>query len=76
MLLPGVGVGGVEGLYLSLHCHHQNVCIQMGSDVGHFNVSLIVGAEFAKTVSTNHTTFLKRRESRNGLDPMFACLAA
>ena len=30
-------------IYLSLHCHHQNVsCIKMGSDESHFNVSLIV----------------------------------
>ena len=30
-------------MYLSLHCHHQNdSCIKMGSDVSHFNVSLIV----------------------------------
>ena len=30
-------------MYLSLHCHHQNVsCIKMGSDEGHFNFSLIV----------------------------------
>ena len=35
---------GEEGIiYLSLHCHHQNdSCITMGSDVSHFNVSLIV----------------------------------
>ena len=37
----GVGGGGVE-LYLTLHCHQQNdVCIKMGSDENHFNVSLI-----------------------------------
>ena len=30
-------------IYLSLHCHHQNdSCIKMGSDGGHFNVSLSV----------------------------------
>ena len=30
-------------IYLSLHCHHQNdSCIQMGSDMSHFNVLLIV----------------------------------
>ena len=35
--------GGEEILYLSLHCQHQNdLCIKMGSDESHFNVSLIV----------------------------------
>ena len=30
-------------IYLSLHCHHQNVsCIKMGNDKSHFKVSLIV----------------------------------
>ena len=30
-------------MYLSLHCHHHNdSCIKMGSDEGHFNFSLIV----------------------------------
>ena len=34
-------VGGVlEIIYLSLHCHHQNdLCIKVGSDECHFNVS-------------------------------------
>ena len=37
-------VGGEEEIiYLSLHCHHQNdLCIKVGSDESHFNVSLIV----------------------------------
>ena len=31
---------GREIRYLSLHCHHQNdICINMGSDESHFNVS-------------------------------------
>ena len=39
-----VGGGGVSGgwriIYLSLHCHHQNdLCIKVGSDESHFNVS-------------------------------------
>ena len=38
-----MGGGGGDIIYLSLHCHHQNVsCIKMGSDESHFNVSLIV----------------------------------
>ena len=28
-------------LYLTLHCHHQNDCIKMGSNESRFNVSLI-----------------------------------
>ena len=38
----GVGEGGGRGeiIYLSLHCHHQNdLCIKVGSDESHFNVS-------------------------------------
>ena len=39
----GEGGGGREIIYLSLHCHHQNdSCFKVGSDEGHFNVSLIV----------------------------------
>ena len=35
--------GERETIYLLLHCHHQNdFCIKMGSDEGHFYVSLIV----------------------------------
>ena len=38
-----VGGGGVEIIYLSLHCHHQNdLCVKVGSVESHFNVSLIV----------------------------------
>ena len=37
----GRGYGGGEVIkYLSLHCHHQNdLCIKVGSDESHFNVS-------------------------------------
>ena len=35
-------MGEGEIIYLSLHCHHQNYCIKVGSDESHFNVSLIV----------------------------------
>ena len=35
--------GGMEIIYLSLHCHHQNgFCIKMGRTHSHFNGSLIV----------------------------------
>ena len=36
------GGGGLEIIYLSLHCHHQNdLCIKLGSDESHFNVSYL-----------------------------------
>ena len=34
------GGGGMEIIYLSLHCHHENdFCIKVGSDESHFYVS-------------------------------------
>ena len=48
------GGGGVEIIYQSLHFHHQNdLCIKVGSDDSHFNVSLTV-KDSHKTVSTDH----------------------
>ena len=42
LIRDGEKVGG-GGIYLSLHCHHQNdFCIKVGSDESHFDVSLIV----------------------------------
>ena len=37
----GMEVGGGRNyIYLSLHCHHQNdLCIKVGSNESHFNVS-------------------------------------
>ena len=62
-------VGGREIIYLSLHCHHQDdFCIKMGSDESHFNVSVGSVGQSHRTVSTNHN-FLKRRESRSGIEP-------
>ena len=54
---------GEEGEYiLSQHCHHQNdFCIKTGSNASHFNVS--VGSD------GQSTTFLKRKESRSGIEP-------
>ena len=38
--MEGGGGGKREIIYLSLHCHHQNyLCIKVGSDESHFNVS-------------------------------------
>ena len=63
-------VGEREIIYLSLHCHHQNdSCIKMGSDESHFNVSVGSYGQSHKTVSTNHNLFLKRKVSRNGIEP-------
>ena len=44
-----------RGVYLTLHCHHQNdSCINMGIDESHLNVSLIVRDKITKSVSTDH----------------------
>ena len=60
-------VGEREIIYLSLHYHHQNdFCIKMGSDESHFNVS--VGSDGQRRCPQT-TTFLKRKESRNGIEP-------
>ena len=56
-------------MYLSLHCHHQNdSCIKMGSDESLFNVSLIVRNKVTRQCPET-TTFLKRKESRSGIEP-------
>ena len=53
--------GKREIIYLSLFCHHQNdSCIKMGSDVSHFNVSLIVKDE----VTRQCPQLLKRNPER------------
>ena len=62
---------GEEGgyIYLSFHCHYQNDSfIKMGSDEGRFNVSLIVMDKVTRQCPQT-TTFLKRKESRSGIDP-------
>ena len=49
--------GGGKGviIYLSLHCHHQNdLCIKVGSDESHFNVSVGSDGQSHKTVPTDH----------------------
>ena len=68
MRTRGGGGGGGKIIYLSLNCHHQNdSCIKMGSDESHFNVSLIVRDKVTR-LSTDHN-FLKRKESRSGIEP-------
>ena len=62
-------MGEREIIYLSVHCLHQNdSCIKMGSDERHFNVGVGSDGQSHKTVSANHT-FLKRKESRSGIEP-------
>ena len=64
-----MAVGEREIIYLSLHCHHQNdSCIKVGSDESHFNVSLIVRDKVTRQ-RPQITTFLKRKESRSGIEP-------
>ena len=71
--MGGKGVwrwGKRESIYLPLHCHHQNdSCIKMGSDESHFNVSVGSDGQSHETVSTKKTIFLKRKESRSGIEP-------
>ena len=59
---------GEEGdyVYLSLRRHHQNdLCIKMGSDKSHFNVSLIVRDKVTnQTVSTDHNLFEEKGEPK------------
>ena len=55
-----------EGVYLSLHCHHQNdSCIKTGSDEIHFNVSLIVRDKVTNKTSTDHNFLNERRVEAN-----------
>ena len=57
-------LGKREIIYLSLHCHHQkDSCIKMGIDESHLNVS-VVTRQCPQT-----TTFLKRNDSRSGIEP-------
>ena len=61
--------GKEEIIYLSLRCHHQNdFCIKVGSDESHFSVS--VGSDGQRERQClQTTTFLKRKESRSGIEP-------
>ena len=68
--------GKREVMYLSLHCHHQtDSCIKMGSDENPFNVSLIVRDKVTRQCPQT-VTFLKRKESRSGIEPRSLCLPA
>ena len=58
-------VGEREIIYLSLHCHNQNdLCIKVGSDESHFNVSLIVRDKVTRQCPQT-TTFEEKGEPAN-----------
>ena len=66
-------VPGEEGegdyIYLPLHCHHQNdSCIKVGSNETHANVSITVRDKVTGQCPQT-TTFLKKKESRSGIEP-------
>ena len=48
--------------------HQNDSCIKMGSDESHLNVSLIVRDKVTRQCPQT-TTFLKRKESRSGIEP-------
>ena len=63
---------GEEGDYTKLHCHHRNdSCINVVGDESHFNVSLTVRHKV--TLSVRRVHFLKREESRSGIEPRSFC---
>ena len=68
--------GGVKVGEDGDYCHHQNdSCIKMDSDGSNFNVSLIVKNKVTRQCPQT-TTFLKRQESRSGIEPRYFCLPA
>ena len=72
--MVGGGGGEKEIIYLSLHCHRQDdSCIKIGSDENHFTVSLILRDKVIRQCPKT-TTFLKRKDSRSGLETMSFCL--
>ena len=70
------GGGKRKIIELSSHCHHQNdSCIKDGSDDSNFYTSLIVKDKVTRQCPQS-TTFLKRKESRSGIESMYFCLPA
>ena len=70
--MGGRGYGG-GGKRDSIYTYGYTVttrmtCIKMGSDDSHFNVSLIVWDK-ATRQRPQTTNFLKRKESRSGIEP-------
>ena len=60
-----------EIIYLSpLHCHHQNdLCIKVGSDESHFNVSLIVRDKVTRQCPQTTTFEEKGEPKRTSVEP-------
>ena len=57
-------IGEEVGVFLSLHCHHQNdSCIKTGGDENHFNVSFIVRDKVTKQCPQT-TTFEEKGEPK------------
>ena len=63
-------VGG-EGEYIPIATLSppKDSCIKMGSDESHFNVSLTVRDKVTIRQCPKTTTFLKRTDSRSGIEP-------
>ena len=64
VIMPRAGQN-ITVITVSLRCHHQK---EMGRDESHFNVLLIVRDKVTR-LCPQTTTFLKRRESRSGIEP-------
>ena len=65
----GYGGGGRGRLYTYRYTVTTRMtCIKMGNDESHFNVSLIVRDKVTRQCPQT-TTFLKRKESRSGIEP-------
>ena len=72
----GYGGGGTGRVYT--YCYTittRMTCIKMGSDESHFNVLLIVRDKVTRQCP-QITTFLKRKENRNRIEPRSFCLPA
>jgi len=65
---------GEEGEYIPIYTVTTRMtCIKMGSDESHFNVSLIVRDKVTTRLCPQTTTFLKKKESRSGMEPRPLC---
>ena len=79
----GEGGGGYGGgrrgrlyTYRYTVTHQNDSCIKMGSDESHFNVSIGSNGQKSQDKCSQTTTFLKRKESRSGIEPMSSRLSA
>ena len=65
----GYGGGGRWRVYTYRYTVTTRMtCIKMGSDESHFNVSLVLRNKVTRPCPQT-TTFLKRKESRSGIEP-------